>query len=74
MAHRNAIELHGRRHPGVWVVHAQSQSSSISRKLAKNTMSIGQLTWGFANMTAAGGELTIMWDKEIASVPFTLGK
>ncbi len=37
-------------------------------------MSIGQLTWGFANMTAAGGELTIMWDKEIAAVPFTLGK
>ena len=46
----------------------------VPMKLAKNTMSIEQLTWGFANMTAAGGELTIMWDKEIASVPFTLGK
>jgi hypothetical protein len=43
-------------------------------KLAKNTMSIDQLTWSFANVTAAGGELVIMWDKEIASVPFTIAK
>lgn len=43
-------------------------------KLAKNSMSIEQLTWGFANVTAAGGELVIMWDKEIASVSFTVGK
>ena len=43
-------------------------------KLAKNTMSIDQLTWGFANVTAAGGDLVIMWDKEIASVPFAIAK
>ena len=43
-------------------------------KLAKNMMSIDQLTWGFANVTATGGDLVIMWDKEIASVPFTVGK
>ena len=43
-------------------------------KLAKNTMSIDQLTWSFANVTAAGGDLVIMWDKEIASVPFTIAK
>jgi hypothetical protein len=43
-------------------------------KLAKNTMSIDQLTWSFANVTAAGGDLVIMWDKEIASIPFTVAK
>jgi hypothetical protein len=43
-------------------------------KLAKNTMSIDQLTWTFANVTANGGDLVIMWDKEIASVPFTVAK
>lgn len=39
----------------------------------KNTMSIEQLTWGFANVTATGGELVIMWGKEIATVPFKIG-
>jgi hypothetical protein len=43
-------------------------------KLAKNTMSVDQLTWGFANVTATGGDLVIMWEKEIASVSFTVGK
>ncbi len=42
--------------------------------LSKNTMSVEQLTWNFANMTAAGGNLVVMWDKEIASVPFTVAK
>lgn len=43
-------------------------------KLAKNSMSVEELTWSFANMSANGGDLVIMWDKEIASVPFTVGK
>jgi hypothetical protein len=42
--------------------------------LAKNAMSVEELTWNFANVTAAGGDLVIMWDKEIASVPFTVAK
>jgi hypothetical protein len=45
----------------------------VPMKLSKNAMSVEQLTWGFVNMTATGGELAIMWDKESASVPFTLG-
>jgi hypothetical protein len=32
--------------------------------------SVDQLTWSFTDMTAAGGKLTIMWDKAVASVPF----
>lgn len=39
-------------------------------KLSKNTVSVEQLTWGFINMTAGGGELALWWEKEIATVAF----
>ena len=39
-----------------------------------NTMSVEQLTYVFTNVTATGGQLTLLWGKEIASVPFTLAK
>ncbi|MBP6715859.1 MAG: DUF2911 domain-containing protein [Acidobacteria bacterium] len=42
--------------------------------LSKNTMSVEELTWTFANVSAAGGQLVIMWDKEVAAIPFTVGK
>jgi Protein of unknown function (DUF2911) len=45
----------------------------VPMKLAKSMMSVEQLTWSFANMTATGGEIAIMWDKDVASVPFKLG-
>ena len=31
-----------------------------------------QLTWAFTDMSDAGGKLTMMWDKKIASVPFKI--
>jgi len=34
--------------------------------------SVEQLTWSFTDMTDAGGKLTIMWDKAVASVPFKM--
>ena len=46
----------------------------VPMKLSKNAMSIDQLTWGFANVTAAGGDLVIMWDTQVASVPLTVAK
>lgn len=45
----------------------------VPMKMAKNAMSVEQLTWSFVNMTATGGEIAIMWDKDVASVPFKLG-
>ena len=42
-------------------------------RLMKSTVSVEQLTWGFINMTDKGGELAIWWDKEFATVPFSLG-
>lgn len=34
--------------------------------------SVEELTWSFLDMTTNGGKLAIMWDKVIASVPFTV--
>ena len=31
---------------------------------------VDQLTWAFTDMSDAGGKMTIMWDKKVASVPF----
>jgi len=34
--------------------------------------SIEQLTWGFSDVTPAGGTLRLWWDKNMASVPFKI--
>jgi hypothetical protein len=34
--------------------------------------SIDQLTWGFTDVTPAGGTLRVWWDKTMASVPFKI--
>jgi hypothetical protein len=33
-----------------------------------------QLTWEFIDMTATGGRMAVMWDRTMASVPFTFGR
>jgi hypothetical protein len=48
------------------VVRARMRVETLSH-------SIEQLTWNFADMSDAGGLLTIMWDKFLASVPFRVG-
>ena len=35
--------------------------------------SVDELTWSFTDMSSAGGKMTIMWDKVVASVPFKVG-
>jgi hypothetical protein len=41
--------------------------------LATLPFAVDQLTWGFTDMSDAGGKVTIMWDKTAASVPFKVG-
>jgi DUF2911 family protein len=48
------------------VVRAPMKTSTLP-------FSVDQLTWGFTDMSDAGGSLTIMWDKTVASVPFKVG-
>jgi hypothetical protein len=38
------------------------------------THSFDQLSWQFLDMTEQGGRLALIWDKKLASVPFTVGK
>ena len=41
--------------------------------LATLPFSVDQLTWAFTDMSDAGGKVAIMWDKNVASVPFKVG-
>jgi hypothetical protein len=36
--------------------------------------SFDQLSWEFLDVTGAGGTLALLWDRQLASVPFTIGK
>jgi hypothetical protein len=42
----------------------------VAMKVDQLPMGIDQLTWNFADVTATGGKLVIMWDKVVASAPF----
>ena len=35
---------------------------------------VDQLTWSFTDMSDTGGRMTIMWDKTVASVPFSVAQ
>jgi Protein of unknown function (DUF2911) len=39
-------------------------------KVSTLPFAVDQLTWDFTDMTDAGGNLTVMWDKTVASAPF----
>jgi len=41
--------------------------------VSKLPFSVEELTWDFVDMTATAGKVAIMWDKTMASVPFTVG-
>ena len=45
----------------------------VPMKLETMSHSREQLTWEFVDMTDTGGSLSIMWDKQMASVPFKVG-
>jgi hypothetical protein len=43
-------------------------------KLAPLPFSMEQLTWAFLDMSDTGGTMAIMWDRQMASVPFQIVK
>src|SRR5438094_8732879 len=64
-------------HNEIWGAYEYKPDKDVVRAPmthAKTAMSTEQLTWGFADMTDTGGKLVMMWDKDVASVPFTVGK
>lgn len=42
--------------------------------LATGAASVDQFTIQFADMTATGGQLMLLWEKDVATVPFTVAK
>ena len=60
----------------IWGAYGYTADKDVVRApmtLATLPLSIEQLTWDFTDMSDAGGQLTIMWDKVVASVPFKVG-
>jgi hypothetical protein len=59
----------------LWGSYNYTADKDVARapmKLMKTTVNVEQLTWGFVNVTATGGEIAFWWGKEMATVPFTL--
>jgi hypothetical protein len=59
----------------IWGAYGYTPDKDVVRApmtLGTLPFSVEQLTWDFTDMTDAGGKLTIMWDKAVASVPFKL--
>ena len=60
----------------LWGAYGYTPDKDVVRApmtLGTLPMSVEELTWNFADMSDAGGKLTIMWDKTVASVPFKVG-
>jgi hypothetical protein len=61
----------------LWGSYGYTAAKDVARApmvLTPLAFSVDQLTWSFTDMTDAGGKLAIMWDKTMASVPFTVSK
>lgn len=61
----------------LWGAYNYTPDKDVARApmtVSKNQMSVDQLTWGFADVTAEGGKLFLAWDTTMAMVPFTVAK
>ena len=59
----------------LWGAYSYTPDKDVARaamKVDKLPVSIDQLTWNFADVTASGGKLVLMWDSALATVPFTI--
>ena len=61
----------------LWGAYNYTPDKDVARvamKVDTLPLSIDQLTWSFADVTATGGTLVVMWDTVVATAPFTAGK
>jgi hypothetical protein len=61
----------------LWGAYGYTPDKDVLRapmKLAVLPFSMDQFTIAFIDMTAGGGQLAMMWDKTMASVPFKIGR
>lgn len=61
----------------LWGAYEYTPAKDVARvamKVEKIPMSIEQLTWGFVDVTPAGGRLVLWWENIMASAPFGVGQ
>jgi hypothetical protein len=59
----------------LWGAYGYTPDKDVARApmtLGKLPLALDQLTWGFADVTANGGKLVIMWDTVMATAPFSV--
>ncbi|MCA1561911.1 MAG: DUF2911 domain-containing protein [Acidobacteria bacterium] len=60
----------------LWGAYDYTPAKDVARvamKVERIPISIEQLTWGFVDVTPAGGRLVLWWENTMASAPFTVG-
>lgn len=65
------------RKDALWGAYGYTADKDVARvpmKVERLPMAIDQLTWNFADVTAGGGKIVLMWDTVAASAPFGVGK
>lgn len=61
----------------LWGAYEYTPAKDVARvamTVEKIPMSIEQLTWGFVDVTPAGGRLVLWWETTMASAPFGVGQ
>ena len=59
----------------LWGAYGYTPEKDVARvamKVDALPYSVEQLTWTFVDMTETGGRMSVMWDKTMGSVPFTV--
>lgn len=62
---------------GLWGAYNYTSDKDVLRvpmKVAEHSVSFDQLTYSFVNMSKSGGTFSIMWEKTMATVDFSLAK
>jgi hypothetical protein len=60
----------------IWGAYGYTPDKDVVRApltLGTLPFSVEELSWEFTDVSDAGGRLTLMWDKTVASVPFKIG-
>jgi Protein of unknown function (DUF2911) len=61
----------------LWGAYEYTPDKDVVRApmtMATGPMSVEQLTWAFTDMSDAGGKMTVMWARQVASVAFKVGQ
>jgi hypothetical protein len=59
----------------LWGAFGYTPAKDVARApmtLSTLPFSMDQLTWSFVDMSDAGGKIAIMWDRQMAVVPFSV--